>query len=95
LTIGALQITTTSLPPLTEGSPYSVQLTSSGGVPPIKWNRVGKLPKGMHLSKTGVLSGTVKTTVPTGTVTVTVKVTDSTKRTHQTATASFPLQINS
>jgi hypothetical protein len=24
-----------------------------------------------------------------------VKVTDSTKRTHQTATASFPLQINS
>jgi hypothetical protein len=95
LTIGALQITTTSLPPLTEGSPYSVQLTSSGGVPPIKWNRVGKLPKGMHLSKTGVLSGTVKTTVPTGTVTVTVKVTDSTKRIHQTATKSFPLQINS
>ena len=95
LTIGSLQITTTSLPPLTEGTPYSYQLTSSGGVPPIKWNRVGKLPKGLHLSKAGVLSGTVKTTVPTGTVTVTVKVTDSTKKKHETATSSFPLQINS
>jgi hypothetical protein len=96
LTIGGLQITTTSLPPVTEGSPYSTQLNASGGLPPLKWSRVGRLPKGLTLSKTGVLSGTVlaKKVAP-GTYPVSVKVTDATKRTHQTATETYQLQINS
>ena len=58
LTVGALQITTTSLPDVTQGVRYSVQLTSSGGLPPIKWQKVGTLPKGLKLSSSGVLSGT-------------------------------------
>ena len=33
LTVGALQITTTALPQVTQGTPYSYQLTSSGGLP--------------------------------------------------------------
>jgi hypothetical protein len=97
LTIGGLQITTTSpLPPLTEGSPYSTQLNASGGLPPLKWSRTAKLPRGLTLSKTGVLSGTVLATkVAPGTYAIPVKVTDATKRTHQTATETFQLQINS
>jgi hypothetical protein len=57
---------------------------------------VGRLPKGLTLSKTGVLSGTVlaKKVAP-GTYPVSVKVTDATKRTHQTATETYQLQINS
>jgi hypothetical protein len=96
LTIGGLQITTTSLPALTEGSPYSVQLDASGGLPPLKWSKTARLPKGLNLSKAGVLSGTVLAArVPPGTYTISVKVTDATKRHHQTATRSFQLQINS
>ena len=56
---------------------------------------MGKLPKGLTLKKTGVLAGTVKTSVATGTVTIKVKVTDATKKKHQTTTATFSLTINS
>ncbi len=96
LTISGLQITTTSLPQLTEGSPYSFQLTSSGGIQPLKWAKTATLPKGLTLSKAGVLAGTVlgKKVTP-GTYTISVKVTDATKKVHQTATKSFQLKINS
>ena len=96
LTVSGLTITSTSpLPPVTEGTPYSYQFTATGGVLPLKWAKVGKLPKGLTLKKTGVLPGTVKTNVATGTVTIKVKVTDSTKKKHQTATATFSITINS
>ena len=55
----------------------------------------GKLPKGLAITKAGVLQGTVKTSVATGTVTIKVKVTDATKKKHQTTTATFSLTINS
>jgi hypothetical protein len=96
LTVGSLSITTTSLPTLTEGVHYSTQLTSSGGLPPIKWKKVGTLPKGLKLSPTGVLSGAVDASkVPAGLYSVTVKATDSTKKAHETATKTFQLQIDS
>jgi hypothetical protein len=96
LTVGGLEITTTSLPTLTLGIPYSVQLTATGGIPPISWGRVGKLPKGLRISRSGVLSGTVLAKkVGPGTYSIEVKATDSTKRTHQTKTATFSLQIQS
>ena len=60
LTIGGLQITTTSLPPLTEGTAYSVQLTSSGASRRSSGPRSAALPKGLELSKTGVLAGRSK-----------------------------------
>ena len=96
LTVNGLTITSTSpLPPVTEGTHYSDQLTASGGVLPLKWAKVGALPKGLALTKAGVLQGTVKTSVATGTVTIKVKVTDSTKKKHQTTTATFSITINS
>ena len=97
LTLGGLRITTTSLPPLTLGTPYSVQLTSTGGVAPLKWAKVGALPKGLKVNKsTGVLSGTVLAThVQPGTYSIQVKVTDATKKVHQTQTAPLTLQIQS
>ena len=96
LTVTGLTITSTSpLPPVTEGTPYSYQLTATGGVLPLKWAKVGKLPTGLTLKKTGVLAGTVKTNVATGTVTIKVKVTDHTKKKHQTTTATFSITINS
>ncbi len=96
LTVGALTITTTSLPDVTEGVSYRVQLTSSGGLPPVKWTKVGTLPKGLKLSSAGVLSGTVLASkVPAGRYPVTVKATDSTKKAHETATQTFELQIDS
>jgi hypothetical protein len=96
LTIGGLQITTTSLPTLTEGSAYRTQLDASGGLPPLKWSKTARLPKGLTLSKAGVLSGTVLAAkVSPGTYTISVKVIDATKPHHQTATRSFQLQINS
>jgi hypothetical protein len=96
LTIGGLLITTTSLPPLTLGQHYSAQLTSIGGVAPIRWSKVMALPKGLRLTTTGALSGTVlaKNATP-GTTSIEVKATDATKHHHQTQSATIPLQIES
>ena len=97
LTISGLQITTTTLPPLTLGVHYSVQLTSTGGVAPLTWAKAAAtLPKGLTVSKTGVLSGTVlaKKVAP-GNYSIPVKVHDNTKRQHQIATKTLTLQIKS
>ena len=62
----------------------------------MKWKKVGTLPKGLKLSSTGLLSGTVLATkVPPGTYSVAVTATDSTKKVHETATETFQLQIDS
>ncbi len=97
LTVGGLRITTTSLPALTLGVPYSAQLTSTGGIAPIKWSKVGALPSGLKLNKsTGVISGTVLAKhVQPGTYQIGVKVTDATKKVHQTQSVTLPLQIQS
>lgn len=95
LTVLGLKVTTTSLPTLTVGVPYSYQLTATGGVPPLKWGKVGKLPKGLKLSGAGLLYGTVTSSkVPPGTYTINVQVKDSTKpKPKQLATATFTLTI--
>jgi len=80
---GGFRIDTTSLPVVTPGSPYGpVQLTiqeagvSAGThVTTLKWKKVS-LPKGLKLSKTGVLSGTPSTKLTAGTSSVTVSVTE-------------------
>lgn len=97
LTVLGLQVTTTSLPEVTLGSTYSEQLTAVGGVTPYKWKvSAGSLPKGLRLNTKGLLSGTVKAkTYPHGgSFPVTVTVTDSTKKVHQTATARFTLLVS-
>jgi Bacterial Ig-like domain (group 3) len=97
LTVVGLHVTTTSLPEVAPGAPYSAQLQAAGGLNPIKWSKVsGKLPLGLKLSSTGAISGTVgaKKYAPGTSFSFTVKVTDSTKRVHQTATASFTLVVS-
>ncbi len=93
LTVVKLAVSTTSLPTLTEAAPYSQQLNAQGGVTPYKWKVVGTLPSGLTLSKHGVLSGTVPTTVTPGTYTINVSVKDSTKPTALDATGSISLTI--
>ena len=55
----ALTITTTALPGGTQGSPYSVTLAATGGLPPYTWSIPAGLPPGLSLAPTtGVISGT-------------------------------------
>lgn len=71
-------ISTTSLPRATLGGVYSVALSAVHGTPPLKWKRVGKLPKGLKLNAaTGVIAGVPKKT--TGTFTFTIIVSYKTK----------------
>jgi fibronectin type 3 domain-containing protein len=76
----------------TQGTVYSATLAASGGVTPYTWSITsGALPAGLTLTAaTGIIAGT-----PTaaGTFTFTVKVTDSTKPTTQTATANLSLSV--
>jgi Bacterial Ig-like domain (group 3)/Putative Ig domain len=97
LTVIGMHITTSSLPGVTPGVAYSAQLTAVGGVPPYLWQRVsGTLPKGLKLSSTGVLSGTVSARAYPhgGSFPITVKVTDHTRKVHETATATFTLEVS-
>lgn len=50
------------LPDVKLGEPYSVQLSTEGGVPPLKWHRKsGRIPPGLTLdADSGVISGTPK-----------------------------------
>lgn len=101
LTVLGLHVTTASpLPEATPGVPYSLQLQAAGGVEPYKWRKLsGKLPSGLKFNSAGLLSGTVnaKTAAkkyPHGaSYTIAVKVTDATKRIHQTATATLTLHL--
>jgi hypothetical protein len=96
LTVLGFHVTTTSLPNLAEGTAYSQQLNATGGTTPYTWKKVGTLPKGLTLSSTGVLSGTVTVAskVAPGSYTVQVTVSDaSPKSTKKTATASLTLII--
>jgi len=53
------RITTTSLPPATKGTVYSIQFQAAGGSTPFGWKRLsGSLPKGLRLRSNGLLHGT-------------------------------------
>jgi Putative Ig domain len=89
-----LQITTLSLPNGVQGTAYTTTLAATGGTTPYSWSiSSGSLPAGLTLAApTGVISGTP---TATGTSSFTVKVTDSTTPTAQTATANFSLTVSS
>ena len=93
LTVVKFALSTTSLPTLTEGTPYGQQLSVVGGEAPYKFKVVGTLPTGLTLSKGGVLSGTVPSSVTPGTYTIDVSVKDGTKPTAQTTSGSISLTI--
>ena len=89
-------ITTTALPDGTVGQPYSFQLQATGGTLPYTWNKhepvlIGALPHGLHLSPSGLLSGTPK---KAGTYTIVVKCLDSVRPFKTKGSQRFTLTIN-
>jgi hypothetical protein len=88
---GGLTITTSTLPAVTEGTPYSATLSAAGGVTPYTWKVTG-LPKGLK-AKGDLISGTVKTTVAAKGYPLTVTLSDKSKP-KQSATKSITLTVN-
>jgi hypothetical protein len=86
-------IETESLPEAVRGSAYSFQLAAAEGKAPYKWKKVGKLPKGLKLSKTGLISGTPSVKVAPGSYPIGLAVKDSSKP-KQTATRTLTLEIS-
>ena len=88
-----LTITTGSpLPAAAEGSPYSQTLSAAGGTVPYSWSiDSGSLPGGLALSSTGVISGNPSTS---GTFNFTVRISDGSQPTSQTATKVFSLLVS-
>jgi len=85
-----LVVTTSSLPPGTQGVPYSQRLAATGGIPPYVWSlNSGTLPAGLVLNAIdGAISG-----VPgaTGTFNISIQANDSTGT---PATASLTLVVS-
>jgi len=52
-----LGIDTARLPMAREGKPYASRVSARGGVPPYRWSVTG-LPRGLHLSAAGGVTGT-------------------------------------
>jgi hypothetical protein len=92
---GSLAVTTTSLTNATRGVSYSYSLSALGGQSPYKWKKTSALPKGLRLSRTGVISGTPSAKLASGPYLIAVQVTDSAKKaTKQTANATLTLTLN-
>jgi lysophospholipase L1-like esterase len=97
--IDQVTVTTTGLADGAVKSPYSVQLTASGGHPPYRWSLVrgaGSLPPGLRLhGSTGVISGKPTTS---GSYTFTVQVKDTKLKvrptTRDTATAVESITVH-
>jgi hypothetical protein len=86
-----VSITNSSLPTATVGVAYSATLTATGATVPYAWTLAsGTLPAGLTLSLAGGISGTPTTA---GTSNFTVRVTDSTTPTAQTASANFTIVV--
>jgi virginiamycin B lyase len=83
-------IETPSVPAAPLGAPYARTLVASDGVAPYTWGlQSGRLPPGLSLSASGVVSGTP---VAAGTYPVVVKVTDSDSPA-VTATQAFSIRV--
>src|SRR5215467_1936438 len=89
--VAPVQITTSSVSAGQVGSAYSTTLAAAGGTTPYSWSlSAGALPAGLTLSSAGTISGTP---TASGSFSFTVKVTDATTPTAQTATQSLSLSI--
>lgn len=82
-----LQITTTSLAPVTPGVAYTAALTAAGGSGAYEWSTASPLPSGITLSTGGVLAGT---TQQTGSFPLLIVVRD---QQNQTANANLTLVV--
>lgn len=70
-----------NLPSGTQGSPYQATLTANGGTAPYSWslNTGSSLPTGLTMSTSGIISGTIASSVPTGNHSFTVRLSDSSR----------------
>ena len=88
-----LMLTTTSLPAGTAGSAYSSLVAASGGTTPYTYS-AASLPNGLSInSVTGAITGTPAQS-SVGTASVTIKVTDSTQPSAQSAASNLSLKIS-
>jgi hypothetical protein len=93
LKVLGFHVSPTKLPSGTRGVAYSAQLKALGGTAPPTWTNTTALPSGLTLSSSGLVAGTVPTTVAAGTYTFKVGVTDSTLPTNQVATATVKITL--
>jgi hypothetical protein len=93
LKVLGFHVSNTKLPSGTRGVAYSAQMKALGGTAPLTWTHTTSLPSGLTLSSSGLVTGTVPTTVAAGTHTFKVRVTDSTLPTHQVATATVKITL--
>jgi hypothetical protein len=92
ITVKPFIVSTGSLPAGTVGRVYSSHLMAAGGQLPLTWSvATGKMPAGLRLSGTGIISGT-----PTakGISTFTVQVLDSTRPTRLMAKRSLSITVS-
>lgn len=75
-----LQVRSGILPGATRGTVYEAPLSATGGTGPYKWKKVGKLPKGLKLTKAGVIEGTPSSKLAAGSYSFVVEVTDAEKQ---------------
>ncbi len=88
-----LTVTTTSLPGGTVGAAYSSAVAASGGTTPYAYS-AGSLPNGLTInSTTGMITGAPAQS-SVGTASATIKVTDSSKPTPQSATSTLSIKIS-
>jgi hypothetical protein len=88
-----LTLTTSSLPAGTVGAAYSSSVTASGGATPYTYS-AANLPAGLSINgSTGAIIGTPALS-SIGTTSVTIKVTDSTQPSPQSATANLSIKIS-
>ncbi len=91
--LSALTITTTSLPAGTAGATYSSQVAASGGTAPYTYSATS-LPGGLSInSSNGAITGTPAQS-SIGTASATIKVTDSTQPSPQSATSTLSIKIS-
>ena len=82
-------ISTANLPQAILHQSYSTTLTGCGGTRPYKFKKIGKLPGGLKLSSTGVISGVAKRL---GTFSFSVRMTDKARPKHIT-TKTFSITV--
>ena len=91
------RITSTSpLPAATRGHLYTDTLHAIGGYTPYKWKSIGRLPRGLRLHPTGILSGTPKAGDAPGTYTFTARAKTHRSRAHhvEITTMSFSITLS-
>jgi hypothetical protein len=75
-----VRVKTSALPAAKRHHAYRSRLTAGGGLAPFTWSLAGRLPAGLHLRSTGVISGEPRGTRG-GVFTLVVRVKDASGQT--------------